>query len=283
MKKRTNLWVDPFKRFPTPGVTNYTINTYDILENLVDSQDELGRTTVFAYDPMNRLVLQTLPDGSVTAFGYNAAGSQTNRTMPGGLTWSATYDSANRMTAERLAGSSLTDRQFTYQYYQAGPNIGQLQMENDLGRGVSATANYDAYLRVASYAANGSMPDQNLSLNVQYDERGLITSLTQNGVSTTTSVSRKYDAYGQTTEETISINGTVQSDFTQGWDSDHRRTLLNQTGAGTGGSINYSYQADGLLTNVFQGGQNYGFSYTNNDLLVSRQNPWRSVALSQRD
>ena len=56
-----------------------------------------------------------------------------------------------------------------------------------------------------------------------------------------------YDAYCQMTEETVLINGTVQSDFTQHWDSDDRRTLLNQTGAGTNGSN--SHNTRNQLTN----------------------------------
>lgn len=58
---------------------------------------------------------------------------------------------------------------------------------------------------------------------------------------------RIYDAYCQMTEETVLINGTVQSDFTQNWDNDDRRILLNQTGAGTNDSN--SHNTRNQLTN----------------------------------
>src|SRR5207249_4801849 len=85
------------QRFPTAGVTNFTINAYNILENLLTTRDELGKTNTFAYDALNRVKTQTLPDSAAINFAYNAMNSLTNRLMPGGLTWSATFDSANRV------------------------------------------------------------------------------------------------------------------------------------------------------------------------------------------
>ena|SRR5436190_8239425 len=72
------------QQFPSAGVTNFAINTYDILENLVSSRDELGQATSFVYDPLNRLKTETLADGATVNLGYNAMNSLTNRVMPAG-------------------------------------------------------------------------------------------------------------------------------------------------------------------------------------------------------
>lgn len=274
------------KRFPGGGVTNYALNVYDVLENCVASRDELGQTNRFYYDPISRLATQVSPDGATTSFRYNALGSLTNRLMPGGLTWSAVYDSAGRMLSEQLKGGSSVNRQFTYQYYTTGPAVGRLQSKYDAGRGVTSAAGYDAYLRLATNTVAGSLPDQNQTLIYQYDRRGLVTGVAQSsGVSpvTTAEVQRAYDGYGQLTEEAVLINGAVQSDFTQNWGATGYRSQLTQTGAGSGGLIAYSNRADGLLANVLQGGQNYTFGYGDNGLLKSRINPWRTLAVGQRD
>ena len=269
------------QRFPTNGVINYTINTYDVLENQVASQDELGQVTTNTYDALDRLETQTLPDGATTTFGYNAAGSLTNRVMPGGLTWSANYDPAGRITTEQLAGGGLVNRQYAYQYYASGPAIGQLQSKTDLGRALTNTVTYDSYLRVATNAYGTNSLVAPLTLNYQYDQRGLVTNLLQISPAATNTVLRTYDGFGQLAEEKVLLSGTVQSDFTLTWDATGRRLQLAEAGAGTNGSISYAYQADGRLTNVLQGGQNYAFSYGNNGLLQSRANPWRSVSVNR--
>jgi RHS repeat-associated protein len=271
------------QHFPSAGITNYTISSYDILENLTAKRDELGRTTTLVYDPLNRLQTEILPDGATNTFSYNAMGSLTNRVMPGGLTWSAIFDSANRMLSEQLKGGSPVNRQITNQFYTSGSNVGLLQVKTDSGRNVSATLSYDAYLRVVTNSTSGSLSDQNLTLIYKYDQRGLATNLMQVGLVNYDTIQRVYDGYGQMSDEKVYINGVLQNDFYTSWNSTARRSQLALAGAGTGGTINYSYRADGLLTNVLEGSQNYAFTYRDNGLLASRINPWRSLALSQRD
>jgi RHS repeat-associated protein len=271
------------QQFPTNGVSVFAINRYDITEHLVSSQDELQQITSYTNDSLYRLAAQVLPDGATTVFSYNPMGNLTNRTMPGGLTWSATFDSANRMLSEQLKGGSSTDRQFTYQYYASGMNIGQLQTKTDVGRNVTDTANYDAYLRLATNATSGTLPDQNLACIYQYDQRGLATNITQIGATSSDIVQRSYDAYKQLTEEQVWINGAPQSDFAQNWDGAGRRIQLAQSSSPTYGTMNYGYRADGLMTSVNEGGNNYFFAYGDNGLLTSRSNPWRTLTVNQRD
>jgi RHS repeat-associated protein len=264
---------------PSPGVTNYSKITYDIMGNLVCSQDELGQKTIFAYDALNRLATQTLPDTSTTSFAYNAAGTLTSRAMPGGLTWSAVYDNANRIVSEQLGGGTLVNRRFTNSYTTNGLLVSKV----DLGRGVTQTFAYDSYLRMKTNVTSGAQTDQNLSISYQYDRRGLVTNVIQRGATTTNVVARAFDTYQQITEELVSIDNRNLSDFHQNWDSASRRIELFQPNAGSAGSISDAYRADGLMTNVIQGGFSFNFSYGNNGLLTSRANPWRSLVINSRD
>ena len=271
------------QEFPTNGVINYTRNTYDVLENLVAVQDQLGRVTINSYDPLNRVTGQILPDGATTTLGYNAIGSLTNRLMPGGLTWTATYDAANRISSEQLAGGGSVNRQFGYTYFSSGPAVGLLQSKSDIGRLVTNTIAYDAYLRVVTNTFNSTPVVAGMTLSYLYDQRSLATNLLQTGSTGTNVVQRIYDGFGQLAEEKVLLNGSLQSDFLQSWDAAGRRQQMAQAAAGMGGTNVYSYRADGILTNLLQGGQNYAFGYGNNGLLQSRVNPWRSVSVTQRD
>lgn len=274
-------------RVPASGVTNYTINKYDILENLVSRRDELGQTTTNYYDSLKRLNLQILADGTPIAFGYNSMGSLTNRLMPGGLTWSAAYDSANRILNEQLAGGTLTNRQYSYQYYDTNsPFVGLLKSRIDMGRNTTNTLSYDAYLRLATNAAMGTASEQNVSLSYKYDRRGLATNMMQFlGLSSVTSnqILRSFGDYGQIIDEQVLINGGLQSDFSENWNAAGRRSQLSQLGAGSGGSISYSYRADGRLTNIYQGGANFAYRYADNGLLTTRSNAWRVLNVGARD
>jgi RHS repeat-associated protein len=271
------------QKFPTAGATNFSINTYDILENLTISRDELGQSTTNLYDSLNRLQTQILPGGAVINFTYNSAGSMTSRIMPGGLTWLATYDAADRITREQLVGGSLTNRFFTYQYYGTNsPHVGLLQTRTDIYRRVTNNLSYDGYLRLATNSATGLLPDQNLFCAYQYDLRGLATNIVQAGT-TTNQVLRTFDAYGQITREQVWLSGAVQSDFSQTWNVAARRVQLAQAGAGSAGTITFSNRADNVLTNIYQGGQNFRFNYGDSGLLVSRSNPWRILTIGQRD
>lgn len=275
------------QRFPTAGSMTFNLNRYDTAGNLVSAKDELGQTTTSEYDSLNRLRKQTLPDNAVITFGYDALGAMTNRTMPGGLIWSGVYDSIGRKQSEQLSGGALANRQFTYQYFTTGPNRGLLFSTLDQGRSVTVTNDYDEWQRVKTTAMIGSLPDQNVRLDLSFDRKGQTTNWLQvtgpTGSQTTNQVGQVLDGYGQTTRELVRINGVLQSDFSQTWDAAGRRRTLVQNGAGLGGSIGYGRRADGSLTQVSQGGKTFNYGYGNNGLLTGRTNDWRSLTVNSRD
>ncbi|HTI70833.1 MAG TPA: RHS repeat-associated core domain-containing protein [Candidatus Limnocylindria bacterium] len=265
--------------FPGSSITNWTANSYDLAENLLYSRDEMGQTNGFTYDGLNRLKKQTLPDGKTITLGYDASGNLISRAMPAGLTWSATYDNANRKLTEQLATGSQTNRQFAWQYFTSGANVGLVQKTLDLGRGASNTLAYDSLLRVTNNAWTGSLSEHSLSLGYQYDRHGLITTLAQVYGGGTNTVSRTYDVLGELTGESVAINGVNQIGFSESWDAGLRRSGLAVVG--TPMTWAFTQRGDGQLSQVVANQRTYSFGYDYSGQLRSRTNPWRNQTISR--
>jgi RHS repeat-associated protein len=266
--------------YPSSSVTNFAISRYDAAGRLLQKQDELGLTTVLSYDGLGRLKTKQLPDGATITNGYNSEGGLTSMAMPGGLTWSALYNSANQRLFDKLANGASVTRQFTNLYYTTGPLAGLLQTAVDLGRSVTNTFVYDAYRRVVTNSAAGTLPEHTLVTTFQFDARGLATNCVQtSGVNPSTMVSRRFDAYGQVTNEQVAVLGIITNSLTQQWNAAGRRAALLSPSA----EFDYTYRVDGLMTGVTAFGSTCNFAYGNNGLLSSRSNPWRTLTVNQRD
>ena len=261
--------------YPSAGMTEFTVNQYDLAGNLVGSQHKstangsgtTWTTASFAYDGLNRVIQQVDRDGAATAFGYDALNDLTNRIMPGtNLVWSATYNNAGQKLTEKDTAGGQSARNNAYTYFAAGTAWAGLMNTFTDGRGVVLTNLYDDWLRVTNVTTTGSLAEQQMSVNWQYDPRGLVTGISQAYASTNTgpatTISRTFDAYGQMASE----NG-----LGQGWDSAGRRTQV--------GSIGFAYQADGQMTVV----NSSSFSYSTGGLLTSKVNGARTVSIDQRD
>ena len=265
---------------PNSSTTNFAITSYDLAERIISSQDELSRITSFAYDGLGRVSTKQLPDGATIINAYNGEGGLTSMVMPGGLTWSGTYNVANQRLSEKLTSGASVSRQFTNIFSASGTTAGLLQTAIDLGRSVTNSFTYDAFQRVSVNAATGLQPAQALTTTYQYDNGGTVTNYTQtSGVNPTTSINRFFDGYGQLTNEQIYIGGTLQNSFAQNWDAAGRRSLLQSPTA----AFNYTYRVDGLMGGITAFSSTYNFGYTNNGLLVSRSNPWRTLTINSRD
>jgi RHS repeat-associated protein len=218
--------------------------------------------------------------------------------MPNGLVHGQTYDNASRKQTEQLTGAgNAVTRNFTYTYYPSGATgataayVGLPWTVSD-PRGVTFTVtNYDAFLRPQTVTASGGSPQQNQTTTYGYDTLNRLKSVAQNFASPTTGpptlVSRNYDGYGHIQSETVSINGVVQSQFNQTWDGAGNRASLANTlapqGVGAGLVTSYSHWADGLLQQTSVAGNSFAFNFDTNALLTSRQNGWRTQAVTQRD
>jgi RHS repeat-associated protein len=200
------------------------------------------------------------------------------------MTWSATFDTAGRMTAEQLAKGTNVIRSFGYSFYPSNSTYaGMLSSVSD-PRGITRSYSYDDYLRLAQSRSAGSVSEQNQTNSYTYDKLGHVLQIIQTtGNSSSTTVNRSYDGYGQLYDEQVAINATTISHFTQKWDAAGRRKQLAQTGAGTGGTMDYYYRGDNLLEFVQQGGLTFGYAYDDNGLLRQRSNPLINRYISGRD
>jgi len=293
---QTTTFTDTFGKPVLVQHGNGTLRTfaYDSNGNLTASQDEDGFITTQTYDALNRLKTQKLPGptpSALTTFIYDAAGNLTERQMPGSQAHKQTYDNASRKLTEKLVGLGNSEtRNFSFSYYTSGGNIGLPQTTTD-PRGVTFTTTYDAFLRPDTVTAAGAQSAQNQTTTYGFDTLSRLTSVAQSFANPSTGpptlVARNYDGYGHIATETVSIDGVVQSQFSQGWDGAGNRASLTSTlaaqGNGAGRTRSFGYWADGLMKEVNTGGTGFTFGYDLNGLLTSRQNAWRTQTVTARD
>ena len=278
------------------GDGSFQKTVYDANENKVLFQDEMNAQSSWSYDSLNHPLSETLPVSSgsaaITYFQYNAAGELLSRQMPESLTATTNFNSAGQKTSEALIGAGgTTTRQFYYTYYTSGSDTGLLCTGTD-PRGFTVTTTYDAWLRPYSVNSSGaSIARQNQNTTYGYDPRGLITSINQSDAlgSNSTSVIRSYDTYGKINQETVSVSGTVISEWNQSWDSAGRRSALNfqlqafNGGNGQASQYAYTYNASGLMTSVANLGNTYSYTYTDNGLISQRINSQGDTEVITRD
>ena len=287
------------------GDGTYRLTTYDAAENVLSSDNEHGDTTLYSYGVLNRVATQQLPTnganpGATTFYYYDEAGNFKGRQVPGGAWDWADYDSACRKTDETIGysqnGNGVTPafKYHTFGYYTSGPYIGTLQTVSDQ-RGVTKTIVYDDFFRPKSVTTSGGTGVQNQAINYTYKNSGVLTdaklSYTDGVSGPAVEVSRSINDYEDIYSESTMINGLATGTIQQSWDGAGRRSaeafVAAREGVGAGSSYSFSYQADGLMTQVTNSGpnssQNFNFAYSTNGLLSSRTNPWRTLNVSSRD
>jgi RHS repeat-associated protein len=277
---------------PAPGVTEFTLNQYDLAGNLVSAQHESASggsvtpwtTASLTYDGLNRPTSKTDRDGALTTYAYDGLGDLTNRTLPGTgtLQMRATYNNSGQVLADWTVSSASVTRSNSYAYFASGtPFAGQLQTRVD-GRATSFAYSYDDWLRVTNQTASGLLSEQNLSTSWQFDPRGYVTSYAEQFAGTNTgfptSVLRSFDPYGQLATETVS-NGPSTYGASQTWDAIGRRTMLNVAG----GSYGYGWQADGSLIYASNPTASGSYGYDTAGLLTNRLVYGRNTAITSRD
>ena len=87
---------------------------YDAVGNVVETTDELGRTTSFTFDGLDRLVEVALPAPTtgagrpVVRYGYDVVGNRTNQRDPLDRVTSYTFDDLNRVVATTDAAGQVS-------------------------------------------------------------------------------------------------------------------------------------------------------------------------------
>lgn len=278
-------------KFGNEGDWKYQRIVYDTAGNAIRATDEEGKTTSNEFDGLNRIKQKLYPDGAFVRFVYDGAGNLKSREMPGGLTWHAAYTPAGQLDHEYLQQGGAISRYFGYSYYPAaGANaawVGLLESIDERASGAGAQVRkhdflYDAYRRPSTKTSVGGA-DLEVTLSTSYDFLNRVTSATRTsavagGGTVETKVESAHDGYGQLYLETVSVNGTVQSQLGQRWDSLGMRTGL-AAGAGApaiGGSpwardFGFSYYSNGRLKGISTHADQYrtSYAYADNGLVNS--------------
>ncbi|HJX92523.1 MAG TPA: RHS repeat-associated core domain-containing protein [Pyrinomonadaceae bacterium] len=266
LNRTTNYEYDDFNRlkkikYPeaTPGAGRLEENfTYDLGGNLLEKKDQANRITSFCYDNANRLTTTTDPALKVTAYEYNARSQMIALVDAINQRYEFAYDPLGRVT-QNIKGADT----MSFVYDPAG-NRSQRTDYN----GAITNYSYDALNRLTTI----SYPDTT-SANYGYDVLSRLTTATnQNGT-----VTVGYDNRGLVNSVT-DVFGQIVS---YSYDANSNRTQL-----GLNGSTNATYQYDVInrLTQLTDNASlNTTFAYDATNKLTSRTLPNGVVSSYQYD
>lgn len=199
---------------------------------LQSATDPLGRTLAYQYDPAGRVTQETLPDGSVVQFTYDAAGNLTAVTPPGQPAHAFAYTAVNETAADTPPTTSTQPNTATHYAYNLDRQLTTITRPD--GSAVNLT--YDTGGRLSSVA----LPDGTADQYTYVAKTGQLASIVAPGGET---LAETWDGFLNTqTQWSGPVAGTVSRTF----DDNFRMTALSVNGQSTP----YTYDADGLLTQV---------------------------------
>jgi RHS repeat-associated protein len=230
------------------GLETVSSYAYDANGNQITFTDGLGHTTTNVFDALNRQVAVDYPDGTKTLTGYDADGRRVAATNQDTIVTLFGYDGAGRLTSvTNAANTQPTVTRFVYD--TAGNETAQIDA---LGR-----TNFFAYDNLGRRISH-TMPG-NQSESFGYDLAGNLISHTDfNGLIVTNlydSMNRLLSRWNGSTQLlsfTYTATGQrlsmtdVSGVYSYAYDNRDRLRLYT-TPAGT---LTYSYDANGNLTNI---------------------------------
>ncbi|MBW1981854.1 MAG: hypothetical protein JRJ12_11595 [Deltaproteobacteria bacterium] len=200
--------------------SSFTYNEQGFLETITDPEN---RTTTYAYDAVGRMTGISRPDGSSLGFSYDRNGNMTMLTNPGSITHSFGYNKVNLNSSYEtpLSGS------YTYVY--------------DRDRRL-VQVNFPSGRQIINIYSNGRLeemqtPEGNVDLSYSCGTR--MDSVSKGAES----ISYGYDG-SLVISETLS--GTLNQALAYTYNNDFNLTGFSYAG----GTVNYGYDNDGLLTGV---------------------------------
>jgi RHS repeat-associated protein len=242
------------------GVTNIqTVSSfgYDATGNQIYFTNALGNVTTNVFDALNRQVQSLFPDGTQTGTAYDAAGRRVAETNQDGIVSAFGYDGAGRLIAMTNALGTAQPLFALYQYDEAGNEIAQVDALNRTN-----TFQYDGLGRCIQHSMPGGQVER-----FSYDLAGNLGYATNfNGVI----IANQYDVMNRLTNR-ASVNGyKVSYTYTS---TGQRQTMIDPNGTTTylydnrdrltnkvvnwgspaqlSVSLNYSYDANGNLANLW--------------------------------
>jgi YD repeat-containing protein len=234
------------------GIQSVSSYGYDANGNQITFTDANNHTTTNVFDALNRQVQTQFPDGTKISTGYDAGGRRVAETNQDNIVTWFNYDGAGRLIAVTNALTKVT----SYQYDEAGNEIAQIDALNrtnsfiydGMGRRVAHLMPTNALVERFNYDLAGNMIlDTNFNgviITNQYDVMNRLTNQSSvNGYN----VSFTYSPTGQRTN-------MIDASGTNSYAYDNRDRLQLKTVnwiGGPGVSLNYLYDANGNVTNLW--------------------------------
>ena len=253
--------VEPNGNAPGGTAGNYTTSWgYDADGNPNTETDQLGRTTSYAYDALGRPTSRTDAINHTTNWAYDGLGRLTTATPPAtgtgayavGTTY--TFDQYGDLRTRTDALNRTTNYTFTSRHQLA-------QVVDSVGD--KRTFAYDPEGNLTSWVAARGYARNNIpawTVAQSYDARGLLTA--RNTADPTFGATYSYDNDGRLTQMVDGAGTSAMTYFADG----NLKTLTHPQGTyaytynraeqvtsrsyPTGGSVDYSYDPDGLMSSV---------------------------------
>lgn len=211
-------------------------------QNLKSIRDALGRTVSYDYDSLNRLRTVTQPQTLITTYGYDANSNRISINDPEGHLTSIGYDALDRVDSVNYINATGTGpRIYSYGHDPEG-NLTSVNETTVLDGPITVTRNYSR----------------------SYDERNRMTSAT--------------DPFNHkirlTYDNANNISSLIDADTKEtGYGYDGLNRLQTVTLPNQAGTINYQWQADGLLKQVaYPAGMRRDYNYDAADRLTNVSN-----------
>ena len=210
------------------GKTRYR---YDLNDNLLSLTDSVGNTTQFQYDARDRLVAEIDPLGKRTTYSYDSENNLIEKVDRNGRTTSLAYDSLDRLVTEDwiLPSNSVVANRINYAY-DSNSNLTQV---------------YDNFS----------------ALSYTYDERDRVVTVDNSLVTGSGSqlntpmpsvlLTYAYDAAGNVSSVTDTIDGNAGATTVYGHDALDRVTSITQTGSNTSDKhVEFGYNELGQFISI---------------------------------
>jgi RHS repeat-associated protein len=210
-----------------------TERVFDALGNLTDETDPNSNDTEHDYDPLNRLAQTIDALSGITEYGYDKNDQLTSVEAPNGATTTYVYDDLGNLLSLTSPDTGTT----TYTYDASGNRIGQTD-----ANGVSVAYAYDALNRLTSIDYPGASLDVTLAYDQGTAQKGRLTSMVD-GSGTT---AFEYDAFGNLTEESRTIDGNTHV-TAYGYDDADLVTSITYP---SGRTVDYTRNVLGQVTTV---------------------------------
>ncbi len=256
----TISYLNPGGYVTTDADGNHNTTYFNLFGATAETIDPLGNVTRYYYDSNLDLTKIIGPGGSTEAATYDANGNLTSETDPLGLTTTFAYDANNNLISYTDAKGNATGYAYdsqndllsvtyangTQQQATYNPLGEATQLINANGQAIDSTYNADGLVATQSFAGG-------TSYSYTYDARGNL--LTATDASGTTQFSYTNAANPDLLTKVTYPDGTFL-DFT--YDAIGRRT---QSVDQTGFTVNYTYNAEGQLTELTDGNDNLVVQY----------------------